>query len=192
MINIVRNLDKNEFDKKNQRQYIRIKKQTYTRDELVSKSAKIWSKIEDLEVFKSSKIILAYWSLNDEVYTHSYIVKWAKEKTILLPCINGDELELRCFNGLSQLVKEKYFDISEPIGDLFIDFDNIDMALVPGMAFDLSGGRLGRGKGYYDKLLPNLNAFKVGLAFDFQILDKIVCVSHDVLMDEVVCDAYLK
>jgi len=75
----------------------------------------------------------------------------------------------------------------EPSGELFTDFDRITLAIIPGMAFDHQGNRLGRGKGYYDRLLPQLShAYKLGLCFPFQLLtEEIPHEPHDCRMDEV-------
>ena len=67
--------------------------------------------------------------------------------------------------------------------------DEIDLAVIPGVAFDRHGVRLGRGKGYYDRLLPlMLNAYRIGICFPFQLLEQLPSEPHDVLMNEVVDD----
>lgn len=75
------------------------------------------------------------------------------EKQILLPVVTGDDLELRVYTGPGDLATGAY-GIEEPTGALFTDYDAIDFIVVPGVAFDRNGNRLGRGKGYYDRLLP--------------------------------------
>ena len=75
----------------------------------------------------------------------------------------------------------------EPSGELFDDYAAIDLAVVPGMAFDIQNNRLGRGKGYYDRMLPKLvNAYKIGVCFSFQRLPGIPAEGNDVKMDEVI------
>jgi 5-formyltetrahydrofolate cyclo-ligase len=77
----------------------------------------------------------------------------------------------------------------EPTGEVFsVDsYHEIDLAVIPGVAFDRHGARLGRGKGYYDRLLSlMLNAYKIGICFPFQLLEHIPSEPHDVLMNEVV------
>ena len=90
--------------------------------------------------------------------------------------------DIELFAHFLQLLEEGYFDgeeklapgegyaIPEPVGELFTDWAQIDLILVPGVAFDRAGNRLGRGKGYYDKVLKQTRAHKAGIAFDFQIL----------------------
>ena len=64
-------------------------------------------------------------------------------------------------------------------------WEKIDLILVPGMAFDAMGNRLGRGKGYYDKVLRHTPAYKIGVCFDFQFLKAVPTEAHDVRMDNV-------
>ncbi len=76
----------------------------------------------------------------------------------------------------------------EPAGCLFTDYSAVDLAVVPGMAFDKSGNRLGRGKGYYDRLLPLIGyKYKIGICFPFQFLDSIPVEPTDIPVDEVIC-----
>ena len=107
-------------------------------------------------------------------------------KLILLPTVKGDELELHEYIDETTLSPSPRFGIQESEGRLFTDYHQIDLAIIPGMAFTLSGDRLGRGKGYYDRLLPKLSCPLIGLAFPFQIVDAIPCEPHDIRMTEVI------
>ena len=136
--------------------------------------------------FQKAKTVLLYHSLSDEVNTHALINKWYSQKLVLLPKVVGDELELRCYHGTHEL-KKGSFGIAEPTGELFTDYDQIDFVAVPGMAFDMNGNRLGRGKGYYDRLLPQLtNAYKAGICFPYQIVDEVPVESNDIKMDRII------
>jgi 5-formyltetrahydrofolate cyclo-ligase len=95
-------------------------------------------------------------------------------------------LELRLYSGRDSLRVGAY-NILEPVGPVFSDYDSIDLAVVPGVAFTADGIRLGRGKGYYDRLLPRIKARKIGICFPFQILHSIPAESFDIRMDEVIC-----
>lgn len=109
-------------------------------------------------------------------------------KQVLLPVVDGSDLVLKCYERPASL-REGAFHIMEPIGEPFpvSRYAEIDLAVIPGMAFDRAGHRLGRGKGYYDRLLPRLpKAYKLGVCFPFQLLDSIPCEEHDVVMDDVV------
>ena len=72
-------------------------------------------------------------------------------------------------------------------GALFTDYATIDLVIVPGVAFDRDGNRLGRGKGYYDRLLPRIpSAYKVGICFPFQIIEEVPAEPFDIRMDEII------
>lgn len=124
----------------------------------------------------------------DEVNTHGLIASLHKQgRRVLLPRMkNEEDLELVTYQGkLSMRLSEKY-NIMEPEGEPFTEYDSIDLAIIPGMAFTQDGERLGRGKGYYDRLLAKMpTVYKLGLCFPFQILDSIPTDENDVLMDEV-------
>ena len=75
----------------------------------------------------------------------------------------------------------------EPVGRRFLNYDEIDVAVIPGLAFDRKGGRLGRGKGYYDRLLSKLpDCRKLGMCFDFQMVDAVPAEAHDIKMDDII------
>ena len=173
-------------EKKALRIEIRQLKRACPLEERRRKSLSVWEAVERDEVFQQAETVLAYWSMEDEVYTHDFVNKWAGSKTLLLPCVKGDELELRYFDGEERLQPGEGYAIPEPVGELFTDWGKIDLILVPGVAFDKSGNRLGRGKGYYDKVLKQTGAYKLGVCFDFQLVERVPVEPHDVKMDRVV------
>ena len=173
-------------EKKALRIEIRQLKRACPLEERRRKSLSVWEKVERDEVFQQAETVLAYWSMDDEVYTHDFVNKWAGSKTLLLPCVKGDELELRYFDGEERLQPGEGYAIPEPVGELFTDWGKIDLILVPGVAFDKSGNRLGRGKGYYDKVLKQTGAYKLGVCFDFHLVERVPVEPHDVKMDRVV------
>lgn len=98
----------------------------------------------------------------------------------------GDILELRLYTGPTDL-KAGPFGIAEPTGERFTAYEEIDIAVIPGVAFDLAGHRLGHGKGYYDKLLPQLSkAVKAGLCFPFQVVKEVPNEPFDIPMDIII------
>lgn len=161
-----------------------LKKQ-YNAEELKEMSRNAIQRIEAHPSFLSAKTVLLYNSLADEVDTKPLISKYAAKKTILLPTVVGDHLELHVYHAESE-TKKGVFGIEESEGPLFTDYAAINLAVIPGMAFDRNGNRLGRGKGYYDRLLPKLNGKKIGVCFSFQLLDSIPCEKHDIPMDEII------
>lgn len=174
------------MEKKEARKLIRELKKHYTAVEKRELSVPVMERIATDEHFRNAKTVLAYWSMEDEVFTHAFVKQWSKEKTLLLPCVKGDELEIRYFDGEDKLRPGEAFGIGEPVGELFTNLDKIDVILVPGVAFDQFGNRLGRGKGYYDKILKNTCGYKIGLCFPFQVMDEVPVDDYDVKMDRVV------
>lgn len=169
------------------RRYIaKVKKQTPLA-ERKALSGRIMAALEQNDAFVRAGTVLMYYSLPDEVYTHSFVEKWSKEKHILLPVVKGGgALEIREYTGKADL-REGAFHIWEPSGALFTDYGKIETAVIPGIAFDGEGHRLGRGGGYYDRLLPALgHAWKLGLCFPFQLLEEVPHEAYDSVMDEVV------
>ena len=100
--------------KKEIRVQIRELKKQYSLEEKKRKSKFIFDQIEKLDEFIKSKTIMVYWSMNDEVYTHDFILEYYQKKKILLPVVKGDLLELREFTGLSNMEKGAAFGIEEP------------------------------------------------------------------------------
>lgn len=175
-------------EKKAIRKQIREKKKEYSLEEKKRKSDLIFNQIEKLVAFKKAEIIMAYWSMDDEVFTHRFIQKYQNDKKIILPVVEGDNLILKEFTGLTNMKISKSFGIGESEGKLFDQSDKIDVIIVPGVAFDKSLNRLGRGKAYYDKLLKNTQALKIGVCFDFQKLDTVPVNEYDVQMDLIITD----
>jgi 5-formyltetrahydrofolate cyclo-ligase len=175
------------MNKEKQRLRIEIKKlKSNCPEELKqTKSEMIFSKLETEDYFFSANTVMAYWSLPDEVQTHDFIIRWSDSKQFILPVVSGDELEMRVFDGLHSMKSGSSFGILEPTGVVFKDIQKIDLIIVPGIAFDLSGNRLGRGKAYYDKFLKSSPAIKTGVCFDFQLVPNVPVSDHDIKMDYV-------
>ena len=172
------------IEKDDIRKRISEKKREFPESELNALSSVIMKRLEDNVVLKCAKTVLMYYSLPDEVFTHDFIDKWSKEKTILLPAVKGDDLELKVYTGRECMLKG-CFNIYEPQGEAYNALTTIDVAVIPGVSFDRNGNRLGRGKGFYDRFLKKLNTFKIGVCFGFQLNDEIPHGEHDVAMDEV-------
>lgn len=149
-------------------------------------SKTIFDEIEQLDTFKKAQIIFLYWSFNNEVLTHDFILKWSNSKKFLLPVAHLNELELKYFTDKDSMKRSLIMNLQEPTGKPFTDFDKIDLAIVPGVAFDKNNNRLGYGKGYYDKLLCGLDVYKIGICFNFQLLDEIPHNNNDIRMDLVI------
>lgn len=175
------------FEKKKEiRRDIAQKKKTFCATTLESLSEQILSKLENDLHFKESKRILLYYSLHDEVNTHKFIEKWCDHKEIILPVvINETDLELRVFKG-KECLKKGAFGILEPQGETFENYGAIELAVIPGVAFDNNNNRLGRGKGYYDRILCNIDCYKIGICFPFQFINHIPTGPFDIKMDQII------
>lgn len=173
--------------KKALRKLIKARKSEYSEKQLLNYSDEILKQLSLEPIWNQAKVVLLYYSLSDEVDTHRFIEEWCKYKQIILPVVVGDVLELRVYTGDQDLVRGA-FDILEPSGDRFLDFDKIDLVVVPGVAFDRQNNRLGRGKGFYDKLLPHISAQKFGVCFPFQYFksELIPSEAYDIPMDKII------
>ncbi|RRD03009.1 5-formyltetrahydrofolate cyclo-ligase [Prevotella sp. OH937_COT-195] len=176
------------MEKKDLRKFIRMQKGRFTSQQLSEMSISVIKRLMASPKMKSANTVLMYYSLNDEVDTHDAVDRVLEQgKIVLLPKVISDtEMELRRYTGPEDL-QDGFFNIMEPSGELFEDYAGIDLAVIPGMAFDSRNNRLGRGKGYYDRMLPKLvNAYKMGVCFDFQRLPGIPANENDIKMDEIV------
>ena len=145
-----------------------------------TESKQILETLENNNIFKNASNILMYWSLDNEVRTHEFINKWHTKKNIYLPVIIDNELKIKKYT--KEMVNGKY-NINEPVGEVYNA--SIDLVIVPGLAFDQDNNRLGRGKGYYDRLLKNLDTYKIGICFKCQLIDKIPKDKWDIKMNEI-------
>ncbi len=177
------------MDKKELRKLIRERKARLTQQEKMEKSAEVCRLVDSREEWQAARCVLLYWPLSNEVDIRPLAAE-ARDagKRVLLPTCVGENLVLREFEDEEQM-KEGEFGILEPIGNVVdeTEYGKIDLAIVPGMAFDREGRRLGRGKGFYDRLLKELGrALKIGVCWDVQMIDKVTIDELDVNMDVVV------
>jgi len=172
--------------KKQLRESIKATKKVIYNEQKQAESELVFKTIEQLPEFITAKTVLVYWSLNDEVSTHGFIQKWYKVKQILLPVVVNNTLEIREFSGMDCMVKGKSFGILEPSKGDIVSPNSIELGIIPGVAFDAAGNRLGRGKGFYDRLLKNYNFLKIGVCFSFQYVQEVPTNRDDIKMDIVV------
>lgn len=174
------------MEKKALRKIIKEAKAMHSVAELTLQSEAVFRAVEQLDEFLAARSVLAYWSLSDEVQTHDFVERWCDKKKIYLPVVKGDNLEIVRYEGRSSLAPEPIFGILEPTSAEKVGIESIDLVIVPGVAFASDGRRLGRGKGYYDRLLTSSAVAKVGVCFDFQLKSNIPTEDYDVRMDLVV------
>ena len=170
--------------KKELRAQIKALKKLHTKEQLMEQSEKILAKLEQHPDFVKAKKIMLYSALPDEVQTQAFLEKWHLKKTIILPTVVGDDIIP------VEYAKDTYFavgdfNILEPQNEPYTG--DFDLIVVPGVAFDRQGNRIGRGKGYYDRFLSkHLEVKRIGICFDFQLVEVVPAEPFDIKMDEVV------
>ncbi len=166
-----------------------------TANEINEKTAAIQDRLFEFANFLESKIALLYVSRDLEVPTDGVIKKsYAYNKIVVLPAFNPENFKMT----LMKVDSAEQELISGPRGILepdaskckVVPMDRIDIAIIPGLAFDEKGGRIGSGTGYYDRLIPRLaiTTRKVALTFEDQILPQIPMESHDKHVDIIITD----
>lgn len=154
------------------------------------KSKLITRKLLRNKVFKQAKIVMFYIAFGGEVNTEE-MIREAKEtgKIVCVPVCRKDRetMQPAILDDHAKLIKGPY-GVLEPATQNQVEPKDLDLVIVPGLAFDKKGNRLGRGKGCYDRFLSTLSAKTValGLAFDFQVLPVIPTACHDVGVKQVI------
>lgn len=166
--------------KSNIRSLMKKKLQEQSEEEILSKSREICEKILSLKEIKEANSIGFYLAKPTEVNLDYIIGQLIGKKKISVPVTN-DKIEFAELDSLEDLHTGK-FQIREPKIKKLIDYTP-QVIVVPGVAFGLCKHRIGYGKGFYDSYLKNKKTFKIGVAFEFQITEKVPCEAHDVQMD---------
>ncbi|MFH1208302.1 MAG: 5-formyltetrahydrofolate cyclo-ligase [Candidatus Omnitrophota bacterium] len=155
------------------------------------KSRRILRTLSREPIFRRAEHVVFYYGIAPEVETRSFLEKVLKDKKIYLPRIDPKKSLVLCrVRSLSRDLKKGAYNIREPRA--FCEerpASQMDIIIVPGVAFDKRGGRLGRGGGYYDRLLRKAQkVVKVGLCFRAQIVKKVPMKAHDMKVDRVITD----
>ncbi len=184
-------------EKQSVRKWVKERREVWfaetTPEERAACVAAIWAQVESSEAFRRARTILLYASLPDELPTGIVLERWSRAtedpmkpgKKLVLPLVEGESLLLKAYQ--SNALQPGYQGILEPLPScLDVPPEAIDLAIVPGRAFTADGWRLGRGKGFYDRLLPTLvNAWKVGVAYPYQIVELLPVDPGDVRLDAI-------
>lgn len=168
------------------RQLVRQRKRQFSQQQLAELSLPVLARLRPLLSVAST--VLLYYSLPDEVDTHAFLDELRSAgKIVLLPrVVDEGTMVLHRYTGRADL-SEGAFGIMEPVGEPFTDYAAIDVAVIPGMAFDAGGHRMGRGRGYYDRFLSSVPyIYKIGVCFDFQKVEAVPVEATDVSVDVVV------
>lgn len=174
------------MDKGQLRSAVKAAKRALSAEQRALAASRVFAQMEQLPQFVHSHNVLVYYSLPDELSTVEAINRWYGHKNLFLPRVNGAELDVLPYDPAKLFFGA--YNIVEPTGDDCIDIADIDLIIVPGVAFDRLGNRLGRGKGFYDRLLNHSRAITVGVAYQCQIVESIPTDAFDIPMDIVVSD----
>lgn len=175
------------MDKEQIRNTIKARKSILSAIEKAKAAMAVFSSLEQSAAFALADNILLYHSLPDELSTREFLDRWHGRKHFFLPRVNGLNLEILPYDSSRMALGA--FHIEEPQGSDTCDISQIEMIVVPAVAYDRRGNRVGRGKGYYDRLLAQSLATKVGVGYDFQLIDdEIPAEEHDVAVDMVITD----
>lgn len=156
------------------------------------KSYIIYLRLKDLDLWKKAKIIHTYISFGSEVNTKFIIYNALKEnKKVLCPIIKEKSLLIGEIKSFNDLIPGPY-RILQPQIPINFELEKIDIIIVPGIAFDIKGFRIGYGKGFYDRFLKNLkNPIKIGLTFDELIIDSLPRNNEDIPVDVIISEKRL-
>lgn len=176
------------LSKQDIRAAVRAARKSLPEGELRALSDAVIARIRQKEEFCNASTVLAYWPLRGEVDLRPLIVGGGRR--FVLPVVCGEDLVLKEYDPAQ--MAEGAFGILEPgPAARTVQPDEIDFALIPGVAFDKAGMRLGRGRGFYDRLLVSLRCHKAGVAFPFQIYESVPSDPWDVPMDSVITPSAL-
>ena len=175
-------MDKKELRK----EYLKIRHDIKNKTQ---KSSDVFNKIINLDIYKDSKTIGIYYSIDDEVSTIS-LVDYSLElgKEVCLPrVIDNNEMEFHKITDRFNLSKSKY-GVLEPTNNNLVNPKSIDLLIIPGVVFSKELYRIGYGAGYYDRYLVKTNAYKIGLSFKETIIDVVPHDENDVKLDIIITD----
>ncbi len=176
-------------EKQKLRREIALQKRQFPATLLDEWSGLIFRRLEQTDLFQKARAIACYHALPGEVQTVSFLERWYQEKLIALPFVEKNELKLLPYQG-KESVQRGTFGIWEPIvtpESVSVEKE-IDLIIVPGVAFDRQLNRLGRGKGFYDRLLTQLNIPKLGVGFSFQVREQIPVDPFDQKLDMLITE----
>ncbi len=179
-------------DKNKAREYVRKLRNEMSAEDNQNLSQIICNRIFDMQEFNDCPDVRSYMSFRNEVNTIPLLEKClADGKKLSVPRVEGENMDFCHINGMSELVKG-YMGIMEPLKPLPVADSHAGIIIVPGMVFDRRGNRAGYGRGFYDRYLAKFpELIKIGVAFDFQLVDEIETNPFDIPMDYVITDKEL-
>ena len=163
------------------RDEMKAKRQQLAPEQMQQAAQMIARRLNDLLPVQKAKTIMGYAPMRNEVDLESFYEEQLKlGKTILLPRVEGNQIKPVEWKGWQETTISS-FGIREPLGECF-STSEIDVVLIPGLAFDGNGFRLGYGRGFYDRFLPGLgrDAFKCGICYEFQVVESVFPHENDI------------
>ncbi|WP_302604127.1 5-formyltetrahydrofolate cyclo-ligase [uncultured Alistipes sp.] len=151
-------------------------------------SGRIFAGIAALPEFAAARCVGLFCALGDEPDTSAALAAWCRQKRIVVPRVEGETMQF--YDYMPESLCCGAFGIAEPVpGASVCPPGDIDLIVVPGVAFTPSGVRLGRGKGFYDRYLtqPGVRALRFGVCYPHQLVGELPAEPHDVAMDRVFC-----
>lgn len=174
------------MDKKELRRTIRERKRAMTEEEILQRSARLGQLFAQSDAYKAAKTIYGYLPYNQEVRTVPMLEQALRDgKKVAVPKVYGEEMKFLYLDDLTRVAKG-YAGIPEPIADGPVADDETALVLMPGLAFDPEGHRIGYGGGFYDKFLAaEPDHPTLALCYEFQMLPKLDTEEHDIPVDTV-------
>ena len=175
------------MNKQELRRWIRAKKAAMTDADVQSKSCKLTELFLSTELYAQAGTLYGYLSYNQEVRTEGIIKQALLDgKRVAVPKIFGNEMRFIYISNLNE-IETGYKGIPEPIADTPVADDHYALVLMPGIAFDEKGGRIGYGGGFYDRFLSaEPNHKTVALCYDFQMVEDLPMEEFDIPVDAVI------
>lgn len=172
------------MDKKELRRAIRERKRAMTEEEIANRSAALGKAFIACELYQEADTIYGYLPYNQEVRTVPMLQQALKDgKKVAVPKVFGDEMEFIYLTDMTQ-VEKGYAGIPEPIADGPVAHDEKALVLMPGLAFDPQGHRVGYGGGFYDKFLQREPEHPtLALCYEFQMIEHLETEAHDIPVD---------
>ena len=170
--------------KQRMRELLIQKRRMLSAEERTAQSELILSQLEKMTVFREAKTVLLYYPKNNEVDVLPLFKRYKRDKVLLLPVTHRNGMTANPYEGNDKMHRGKV-GLPEPTTPPFEG--NIDVIIVPAVAFDKEGNRLGRGGGYYDRFLKKqTHATIIGVGYDFQLVDEVPVRKHDQKMHRII------
>lgn len=168
------------------RSAMRERNRSLSAGERAAAAGRIFGRIEASPAFRAARCVALFCALPDEPPTADALARWGRQKRIVVPRVEGETM--RFFDYDPATLVRGAFGIGEPGPEAALCRpEEIDLIVVPGVAFTAGGVRLGRGRGYYDRYLaqPGMRARRIGVCFAHQLVETLPAEPHDAAMEQV-------